>query len=129
MPRRPNIRFTRFRQAQQEGLQALMRLMKEVFDKVARDGHQSDGRGLVAWVSTDGTVATLKPPGFVSAPYWRRTPLLINTPHPDLIQALITYDPKTSYIVLVAGPNPNKPALGLYTWWIEPFAADLAVKR
>jgi hypothetical protein len=122
------MHFTRFRQEQQDGLRALMHLpgIKEHFDEVARDGHQHEGRGLLVWLSTDGKLENLKPPAFVSAPSWRREPLLINTPHPDLLQALITYDPMTSYIVLVASPNPDNPTTaGWYTWWVGLFAQDV----
>jgi hypothetical protein len=100
--------------------------IKEHFDEVAQDGYQREGRGLLVWLSTDGKLENLKPPAYVSAPSWRREPLLINTPHPDLLQALITYDPKTSYIVLVASPNPDNPTTaGWYTWWVGLFAQDV----
>jgi hypothetical protein len=74
MPRRyrlpAGMRFTRFARAQQDGLQALMHLpgIKGVFDTVARDGHQSDGRGLVVWLSTMGW----RPPGHQARPTRRR---------------------------------------------------------
>ena len=116
-----SIRFTRLAQENHEGMQALVRIppMKPIFDEIARDGHQDMGRGLVVWVSVDGTVAGFKPPVFISAADWRSNPLLINTPHPDLLQTLITYDPKTSYIILVA--SSDTASRGKYTWWVEPF--------
>jgi hypothetical protein len=116
-----NIRFTRLAQENHEGMQALVRIppMKSVFDELARDGHQDEGRGLVVWVSVDGTVAGFKPPVYIGAPAWRANPLLINTPHPDLLQALITYEPQTSYIILVA--SSDTASRGKYTWWVEQF--------
>jgi len=49
--------------------------------------------GLIVWVSSDGTVGTLEPPIYTAAGSWRRNLLLINTLHPELLQALITHDP------------------------------------
>jgi hypothetical protein len=73
--------------------------LKGVFDELARDGQQLEGRGLVVWVSPTGRVDGLKPPVFIAA--GRAT---VSYPgqyvHPDLLQALITYDPKTSYFLL-----------------------------
>jgi hypothetical protein len=125
MPRRrralDGIRFKRFQAEQHEAFKLFLQLpgMKDVFDSVARDGHRTDGRGLVTWISVDGTVAGLREPIFVSASSWRRMPLLVNTPHPDLLQALTSYDRQASYIILVAGTVSE--TMGMYTWWIEPF--------
>jgi hypothetical protein len=64
----------------------------------------------------------LQPPVFQSAASWRRKPLLINTPHPDLLQAMTSYDPQTAYIVLVVGgQGVANPASAHYTWWIDQF--------
>jgi hypothetical protein len=123
MPRRQygSIRFTRLAQENHEGMQALVRIppMKAIFDELARDSHQEAGRGLIVWVSIDGKVAGFKPPVFISAAELRSNPLLINTPHPDLLQALITYDIKMSYIILVA--SSDTATKGFYIWWVEPF--------
>jgi hypothetical protein len=127
MPRRrpkvDQIRFVRFAQEQRDALPILLQLpdLKSVFDTLARDGHREEGRGLIVWVSTDGTFATLQPPVFVPAAVWKANPLLVNTAHTDLIQALITYDRHTSYIVLVASPAHAQSSKGYYTWWIERF--------
>jgi hypothetical protein len=125
MPRkRPKVdgSFVLLGEEQREGFKLFLGLpgMRDIFEELARDGHQSDRRGLIVWVSRDGTVGTLAPPVYIAAGSWRRNPLLVNTPHPELLQALITYDPKAAYIVLVAGPAG--PTLGQYTWWIEDFA-------
>jgi hypothetical protein len=105
-----------------EGFKLFLELpgMCDLFEQLARDGHRSDGRGLIVWASRDGTVGDLQPPIFIAAAHWRRYPLLVNTPHRELLEALNTYDPKSAYIVLVAGLIG--PTLGHYTWWIEPFA-------
>jgi hypothetical protein len=97
--------------------------MRNMFEELARDGHRSDGRGLIVWASRDGTVGDLQPPIFIAASIWQRNRLLVNSPQPELLEALNTYDPKSAYIVLVAGLVG--PTLGHYTWWIEPFAKQL----
>jgi hypothetical protein len=127
MPRKrcsvTGITFTPFGEEQRKAFALIVNMpgMKGVFDELARDGQQLEGRGLVVWVTPTGRVDGLGPPVFIAAGAWRRMPLLVNTPHPDLLQALITYDPKTSYILLiVAGADDGQS--GQYMWWIEPFA-------
>lgn len=127
LPRRDGLRFKPFDEERQRALPLLMQVpgMKDVFDSIARDGHREDGRGLIVWLSTDGMVGSLKPPVFVSAPPWRRFPLLVNTPHPDLLKALITYDTPTSYIVLISAPHSQSE--GRYMWWLEQFTPPLSL--
>jgi hypothetical protein len=68
MPRSKNkvgpIRFIKFAKEQQDALPMLLQLpgMKGIFDELARDGYKDEGRGLIVWLSTDGTFNTLKPP-------------------------------------------------------------------
>jgi hypothetical protein len=117
------IAFTPFGEEQRKAFAMLVNMpgLKGVFDELARDGQQLEGRGLVVWVSPTGRVDGLEPPVFIAAGAWQRMPLLVNTPHPDLLQAFITYDPKTSYILLIVGGADDGQS-GQYMWWIEPFA-------
>jgi hypothetical protein len=92
-----------------------------VFDQMAREGMQTAGRGLLVWLSPNGRVDDFRPPVYSSVGEWQRMPLLVNTPHPDLLQAMITYNPKMSYIILVVGGSDDGQN-GQYLWWIEPFA-------
>jgi hypothetical protein len=70
-------------------------------------------------------VLALKKNNRLSAPPWRRFPLLVNTPHPDLLKALITYDTPTSYIVLISAPHSQSQ--GRYMWWLEQFTPPLSL--
>jgi hypothetical protein len=126
MPRRKKlgpIRFTKFAKEQQDALPLLLQLpgMKGIFDEVARDGYKDEGRGLIVWLSVDGTFADLKPPVYISAADWRANPLLINTRHPDLLQVLITYDPQAAYILLIVSSGHAGSQVGRYMWWVESF--------
>jgi hypothetical protein len=119
-----HIRFTPFAEEQVEALKVFAQLpgLREIMETLARDGHQQDERGLIIWRSTSGLTQDLQPPVFQSAASWRRTPLLINTPHPDLLEALSDYNPQDAYIMLVAsGDSESSPTTAHYTWWIQPF--------
>ena len=117
------ITFTPFGEEQRKAFAALVNLpgLKGVFDQMAREGAQAAGRGLLVWLSPNGKMDDLRPPVYSSAGEWQRIPLLVNTPHPDLLKAMITYDLKTSYIILVVGGSGDGQS-GQYLWWIESFA-------
>lgn len=121
-PKFDHIRFEPFGEEQRKALPMLLQVpgMKDTFNSIARNGHQAKGRGLIVWLTENGRVDGLRAPLFIAAAEWQRSPLLINTPHPDLLQALITYDPKTSYIVLIVG-GASESSTGRYMWWVEQF--------
>ncbi|HEU5101877.1 MAG TPA: hypothetical protein VFU22_22805 [Roseiflexaceae bacterium] len=127
MPRKrrsvKGITFTPFAEEQRTAFAMLVNLpgLKVSFDQMAREGLHAAGRGLLVWVSPNGKVEDLRPPVYSSVGEWKRMPLLVNTPHDDLLQAMITYNLQRSYIILVVAGTDDGQS-GNYMWWIEPFA-------
>jgi hypothetical protein len=78
------------------------------------------GRGLVVFAATGPEVSDLQAPVYVSLAEWQQQPLLVNTPHDDLIAAIESYDPTREFVLLTV--SPKTPYVGLYTWWRVPFS-------
>lgn len=119
-----HIHFELLGEEQQTAFRMLLDVtpLGDVFDEAAKDGYEEAGRGLLLWVSSDGTVAALRPPVYITSDEWRANPLLINTPHEDLLRAIETYNPRTSYIVLLSSAKDKDLHIGLYAWWTRKYA-------
>lgn len=69
-------------------------------------------------IFTGDTVGSLQVPEYVSLATWSATPLLLNTPHQDLLDAIESYDPAAEFILLTAGVKVGQ--VGQYAWWRVP---------
>jgi hypothetical protein len=84
------------------------------------------GRGIVVFAATGPKVSDLQPPVYVSLAEWQQQPLLVNTPHDDLIAAIESYDPARQFILLTVGAKTAY--VGLYAWW-RVLLSDLSRPR
>ena len=110
------IRFEPFADAQRKAMHMLfIGTFGELLQRDVPSWYAQVGRGLVVFLFTGETLSTLQDPIYQSLESWCEAPLLINTPHADLTQAIKTYDPMREYVLLVAGGKDS--TTGLYAWW------------
>lgn len=115
----PQIRFAPFADEQRQAMYLLVTgLFGELLRADVPTWYAEGGRGLVVFLFTTQMANSLQPPVYVGLEEWQRMPLLVNTPHDDLIEAMQTYNPAREYIVLVAGGKSTYR--GLYAWWRIP---------
>lgn len=118
--KQPKYVWARLEGEAKESLQTIIRVVfGELLNRDIETWLRDEGRGLVLFQFTDGTVGSIQPPTYLPSSSWAAAPALISeSVKVEIDNALVSYKPDKEYIIFIVSIDGDYE--GTYTWWREP---------